>query len=129
VKAVYLLRTVAREVEAGAAEVVSGYILEDIGLLFPKMKLGDGGAGTLAVRRGKQELNNAIRVRVGERLEQNRVHNRENRGVDPDAQRKRSNGGKSESRIRTEHAHRMLEVVPEIAHASLLDVNIRRSRK
>ena len=96
---VYLFRTVAREVEARAAEVVGGDILEDVGLLLPDTKLGDGGAWTLALRRGEQELNNAIRVWVSERLEQYRVNHCENGGIDPDAQSQRSNRGKGESRI------------------------------
>ena len=66
-----------------------------------------------------QELHHAIRVRVGERLEQYRIDNSENRGVDADAQRQGSDGGEGESRICAEHAHCVFEVVPEIAHEPL----------
>ena len=86
--------------------------------------------GALALRRGEQELNNAIRVRVSERLEQNRVHDREDGGVDSDAERQGSDRGERESWIHAEHAHGMLEVVPEIAHsAGSIGGNIRACRK
>ena len=68
--AVNLLRPVAGEVEAGTSKVVGGDILEDAGLLLQSTNLGMEATAPLPSGEVTRNSNNAIRVRVGERLEQ-----------------------------------------------------------
>ncbi len=112
----YLLRLVASQVEAGTTKVISGNILKGAGLLPPEEELRNRGDGAIALGRGEQELNHAIRVRVGKRLKQYRIYDSEDGGVDADAERQGSDCGESKSRVGAEHAQCMFEVVPEIAH-------------
>jgi hypothetical protein len=66
--------------------------------------------------RGEQELDDTIRIGIRQRLEKNRIHHCEDRGVDPDAESQRSHGGKGEPGLFEEHVQRMLQVVPKITH-------------
>jgi hypothetical protein len=49
VNAVYLLRPVSSQVEAGTAKVICGHFLKDTGLFLPLVKHGDGSDGAVAL--------------------------------------------------------------------------------
>ncbi len=112
----HLLRAASGEIEAGAAKIIGRDILEGIRLRLPFEEFGNGRGDAFAVGEGELELNDAIRVRVGERLQQDRIHNREDGSVGPDAKRQGGDSGDREAGILGEHAQRMLEVIPKIAH-------------
>ena len=88
---------VAGEIEAGAAEVVGGDVLEDAGLLLPVVELGGGSDGTVALGRREQELDDAVGVRIGERLEQHGVDDGEDGGVGSDAEGQGGDGCEGEA--------------------------------
>lgn len=118
VQPMHLFRHCSSKVESWPAKVIRSHILNDAGLLLPVVKFCDRGVGIAALRIGVHELHDPVRVRVRERLEQHRVHDREDRGVRPDAQRQRRNGGEREAWILHEHVQRVFEIVEEIAHWS-----------
>ena len=122
VNAVELFGPVAGEVEAGAGEVVGGNVLEYAGLPLVEMKHRNRGkvVGKKAAAIGRivKELDHAVGIGVGEGLEQNRVDYREDGGVGSDAQRQSGQGGEGKAGVLEEHLQRVLDIVPEIAHAS-----------
>ena len=104
-------------------------MLEHAVLLAPQHELGDGGdiPGTLG--RVQHELNNPVGVRIGKRLEQHRVDDRENRRVRADAEGQRRDGGGGERRTLAEHAQGVLEVVQETLHFDLPLLPVLRGRR
>ncbi len=106
----HLLGDVSREVYSLAAEVVRGHILHHAGLRLPHVELGDRSSLEIAVARGRAELDDPVRLRIRERLQQNRVHHGENRGIGADAQRKRSENREGECRAFPEHADGVADV-------------------
>src|SRR5580700_7069139 len=83
------------QVESRAIVLVGGNILEYLGLLAPHVKLGSRTSVRRTCRRSEQEENNAAGLRVGQRPEQYRIHNRKNRAVgsDTDPERGQRRGG------------------------------------
>ena len=65
---------------------------------------------------GVHELDHAVGLGIGERLEQDGVDDGEDGGVGSDAEGEGGDGGDGEGRVRDEHAEGIFEVVPEIAH-------------
>ena len=116
VNAMHLLGHFAGEIEARTAEVVGGDILQHAGLLAPVVELGGRSNAKVAIRRCVHHLHHAVGIRIGERLEQHRVHHREDGGVGSDAEGERGNRGDGEGRIADEHAQGVAEVAEEIAH-------------
>jgi hypothetical protein len=110
------LRPVAGDVETRAGEVIGGDVFEHAGLLAPDHEFRNGGDATVAVRRREFALDDAVRVGIGQRLEQYRIDHGEDGRVGPDAQRKGRNGGDREPGTLEEKVQRMLDVFPEIAH-------------
>ena len=72
--------------------------------------------GLLPLGDGEQKFDDAIRIGVGERLEQNRVDHGEDGCVGSDAEGQGGDGGDSEAGVLDEHVQRMLDVTPEIGH-------------
>ena len=63
--------------------------------------------------RGRQKIHHAIGVRIRERLQQNSIYNREDRGVRADAEGKSSDGGKGETGILTQLAQGEACILPK----------------
>ena len=120
VDAVDLLGMVAGEVEAGAAEVVGGDVLKDAGLLPPVVELGGRSGGSFALGRCEQELDDAVGVGIGERLEQDGVDDGEDGGVGSDAKGQGCDGCDGEAGIFEEAAQGVLEVMPQIGQRVFL---------
>ena len=113
--AVDLFRMVAGEIEAGAAEVVGGDVLKDAGgLLPPVIELGGRSGGAFAVRRCEQELDDAVGVGIGERLEQDGVDDGEDGGVGSGYRGPAADGCDGEAWIFEEAAQGGVEVMPQI---------------
>ena len=68
--------------------------------------------------RVRQKIDHAIGVGISERLEQNRIHDREDGGVGSDAERQRGNGSDGEAGVLPEHLQRVLDVVEQVAHCA-----------
>jgi hypothetical protein len=64
------------------------------------------------------KIDHAIGIGIGERLEQNRIHNREDGGVGSDAQRQAGNGCDGKSGRLREYSHSMLHIAYESPHPS-----------
>ncbi len=93
-----LLRTAAGKVIAGSRVVECHDLFEQVRLPLEKVKLRDTVKVVGNDGRGHHKIHHAIGVGVGERLEQNRIHDREDGGVGSDAERKRNNSGNCDSR-------------------------------
>jgi hypothetical protein len=65
-------------------------------------------------------LNDAVRVRIGERLEQDRVDDGEDGGIGSDAEGQGCDGCDSEAWILEEAAQGVLEVMPQIGQRVFL---------
>jgi hypothetical protein len=100
----------ARQVDSRAAEVVSGKILEDGGLLaqYVEFRWGASRAGTAGLR--DQDLNDAIRVRIGERFQQHRIHDGKDGRVGADSERQGRDRKQAESGIFDEQPKRVFDV-------------------
>ena len=116
VDAVDLLGVVAGEVEAGTAEVVGRDVLKDAGLRLPVVEVGRRGGGAVAFRRCEQELDDAVGVRIGERLEEDGVDDGEDGGVGSDAEGQGGDGCDGEARVLEEAAQGVFEVMPQVGH-------------
>ena len=119
--AMQLLRPVAGQVEAGARKVERGHFLEDAFLVLIDVKERDGRQvgreHALATRlRAMLKLHDAVRVRIGERLDQHSVHHAEDGRVGTDAQRQCGDGCDRKSWVLQEHLQRMLQIVPHVRH-------------
>ena len=118
---VHLFGNRSGQVEPFAAEVVGGHVPKDILLLLPYVEFGSRRTRPLPLRRGQKELHDSVRIGITQRLQQNRVDDREDCRVCPDAQGERGHYGKCESGVLREHAQRMFEVRKEIIQESTPD--------
>ncbi len=88
--------------QPGASEIddvgsVGGDVLDDVGLAAPVSELGRRRAGEAALGRGRLEDDHAIRVGIGDGLEQHRVDDGEDGGVGADPQCQGADGGQGEA--------------------------------
>ena len=77
------------------------------------MELRRRRAGIRALRQGGHEHDEPVGVGERERLEQDRVHHREDRGVGADAERERGDGGEGEAGAAAQRAQRVTQVFAE----------------
>src|SRR5204862_5551365 len=70
--------------------------------------LGDAGAAIAML-----ELDEPVRLRIGQRPQQRRVDHREDRDVGADAERQREDRGEREARLANQEAERVAEIVLE----------------
>ena len=68
---------------------------------------------------GVHELDDAVGVGIGERLEQDRVDHGEDGGVGSDAEGESGDGGYGERRAGDEHAEGVAEVAEKVAHVGV----------
>ena len=120
VRAFDLLRNTAGQVQPFTAEVVRSHVLEDAGLLLPHVELGHRGARAAMISAiGKQELDDAIGLRIGERFQQHRVDHGKDGGVGPDSERQRGHYGEGETGVPEKHAQGVANVGEECGHENL----------
>ena len=110
--AMNLLRTAAGEVKTGARVVVRNHLFKQIRLPLKEVKLRNAMKIVGKAGRVRQKIDHAIGVGIGERLEQNRIHYREDGGVGSDTQRQGGNGGAREAGILQQHSQRMSYLIP-----------------
>jgi hypothetical protein len=108
-----LLGTAAGKVKAGARVVIGHDLFEYVRLPLKEVKLRDavkviGKAGSV-----RQKIDHAIGVGIGERLEQNRIHYREDGGVGSDTEGQRGYGGNGEAGILTQLAQAEARILPK----------------
>jgi hypothetical protein len=91
--------------------------------LLPRHELGDRGVERVDRARGivrDHDLDDAVGVRVGERPQQQRVDDREHRGVRRDAQGKHGNGGDGEATRASQQPRCLADIAnhvfSEVAH-------------
>ena len=104
------------EIEAGTTEVVRGDVLKDAGLRAPGIEVDRGGHRAVAVRKSVHELDDAVGLRIRERLEQDGVDHGEDGGVGSDAEGESGDGRYGERRSGDERA----EGVAQVAEKSLM---------
>jgi hypothetical protein len=98
------------------AEPECRHVLDDGRLPAPIVELGWRRSLSNSLRRGIDEHDEAARIRVGERPQQDGVHDREDRRVRADAERQRGNGGKGEGRAVPGGAKRVPQILKECLH-------------
>jgi hypothetical protein len=108
-----LLRTAAGKVKAGAGVVVGHDLFKHGRLPLEEVKLRDVMKVVGKSSRVGQEIDHAIGVGIGERLEENRIHYREDGGVGSDAEGKRGYGGKGKTRTAPELAQSRQHIPPK----------------
>ena len=115
VGALHRLRRVARsEVHRQGPEIVDRHCLEHV-VLPPDHVLLDGIRVAHAGRIPAAQLHDAIGLRIGQRLEQHRIHDGENGRVRADADGERGQGNRGETDV---PAHRA-QGVPHVGNESL----------
>ncbi len=128
VNSVDQLRPVSRDVEPRSRKIVRRHVLEDRSLPLPLLELRNRRARPAPLRSRQEDLHNPIRIRIPKRLQQHRIHDRENRRVRPDPQSQRRNRGNRESRALDKQVQRMFHVIPEIRHCWPLRFGAARDR-
>ena len=113
-----LLGNGAGEVEAGAAEIVGGDILEYLVWALPGIEVDRRGDGAVALRKSVHELHHPVGIGISERLKDDGVDDGEDSGVGSDAEGDGGDGGDGEGRARDERAEGVAEVLPEITHVA-----------
>ena len=102
----------ARQVQSGASAVVRGSLPKDARLLPPDIELGHVRAGERPLIAGVHQMHERLRIRIGERLEQNRINDREDGGIRADPDRNHKNREDRESRSLQQRSHRKANVAP-----------------
>ncbi len=113
-----LRESAASQIEAGTPEIVRRDILKSVGLLPPDIEFRDRSAGAGTLRRRVQEHHDAVRIGVSQRLEQDRVHDGEDRCIRSDSEGERGHGSDCEAGALQEHPNGVLEVFEEGFHRS-----------
>ncbi len=72
--------------------------------------------GAVAFGKGVHELDHAVGLGIGERLEQDGVDDGEDGGVGSDAEGEAAMAVRVKAGLRDEHAEGVAEVLPEITH-------------
>ena len=121
VDALHLLRSIAcAEIQAGAREIVKGHGVESLVVGLPCHELRNGGLSPdVAGLVNALDSHNAVGLRIGEGLEQDRVHHRENGRVRADAERQSGDGDNAESGGLDQQANGVAEIGCEAAHMGL----------
>ena len=108
---------------AGQRDRVAGlrrHEVEDGVVSLPVEEVQRRDAVALASRRLLHDADDAIGVRVGERLEQHRIHEAEDRRIGADADGQRQDGDGREPRALTECAHRVTDIPEQGRHETHL---------
>ncbi len=98
------------------AEPVRRHVLDDGGLPPPVVELGRRRPLSRSLGRGVDEHHQAARIRVGERPQQDGVHDREDRRIRADAERQRGDGGEGERRAVPRRPKRVPQILKECVH-------------
>ena len=80
------------------------------------MEFGEEATGAIAVRIGVHELDDAVGLGIGERLEQDGVDDGEDGGVGSDAEGESGDGRDGERRSGDERAEGVAQVAEKVAH-------------
>ena len=114
--ALHLLGTLTGEIEAGTSHIVGSHILKHAGQPLIGVELRDAGTEVCDHSRTGAELEDSICIRISERLEQYRIHDTENCGVSPNAQRQRRNSGDGETGILQQRSECVPDLIDQIVH-------------
>ncbi len=113
--ALELFRAIASgEIYARAALIVSRHILKDLRLFTPDRVLRNRSDVSIALCIAQFKLHEAIWLRIGERLQQNCVDDREYGSVRADAQSQCSDGCRRKARAAAQHAERVAYILQQI---------------
>ena len=105
---------IAAEVHAWPHKVVDRHRFKKLGLA-DNGELGDGQGWAIAGSEFPDNINETIRVFVGQRTQQNAINHREDGGVSADAQRQGEDRDQGESGILQKHADRVTAVLSHIS--------------
>ncbi len=86
-------------------------IFEDSVLLLPVEEVGGRRAPATVTRHVLPKRDESIRFFIGERLEQNRVDDTEDRGVRTDTERERNHSNRAHPRMLQQHPHAIREIL------------------
>ena len=100
-----LFRITAATGQVDGAEPVRRDVLKRAGLLPPDVELGRRGSRSRALRRRVEKNGQAFRIGVGQGLQQDRVDDREDRRIGPDAERQCRDRRDGEPWILPHHPH------------------------
>src|SRR5205823_623818 len=104
----------------GKAEIVRGNALEHLGLLPPPVEFRGRGAAAPSCWKDVLKHHHPPGIRIRERLQQDRVHHREDRCVRRDRKRQGCDCRRREARRLPQNADRMPEVLQKSIHTRYL---------